>query len=66
MLACLFIFGPADDRSGLNRTNNSRKRIKTVEKRNTFPKIYQKYETVVELGNSVACDSKWTRAKSLL
>ena len=66
MLACMFIFAPADDRSGLNRTKTSRKRKDNVERRNTLLRINKEYETVVELIDSTPTKSKWIRTRSLL
>ena len=61
ILACLFVFSPADDRSGLKRRSTSRNRQASAAKRNTIHRIEQKYDTVVELAHF-----KSTRAQSLL
>ena len=62
----MFIFAPADDRSGLNRKKTSRKRKDNVERRNTLRRINKEFETVVELIDSTPTKSKWTRTRSLL
>ena len=61
ILACLFVFSPADDRSGLKRRSTSRNRQASAAKRSTIHRMEQKYDTVVELAHS-----KSTRAQSLL
>ena len=61
ILACLFVFSPADDRSGLKRRSTSRNRQASAAKRNTIHRMEQKFDTVVELAHS-----KSTRAQSLL
>ena len=61
ILACLFVFSPADDSSGLKRRSTSRNRQASAAKRNTIHRLEQKYDTVVELAHS-----KSTRTQSLL
>ena len=66
MLACMFTFAPADDRSGLNRVSTKRRRKDNVERKNTLLRINKEYQTVVELTNSTPAISKWTRTRSSL
>ena len=66
MLACMFIFAPADDRSGLNRISTKRRRKDNVERKNTLLRINKEYQTVVELIDSTPTKTKWTRTRSSL
>ena len=64
ILACLFIFSPADDRSGLNRPNISMKRHRqhNAVKRNTIPRINQRCDVVVELASSTSVRKPSTKS----